>query len=66
MKIPSAYLACEEDRAMPLAVQQLLVHRAQQRGAEIETEKINASHTPWLSKTDEVVAYLRRQAGEQA
>lgn len=64
-KIPSAYLLCEEDRAIPLAVQQLLVNRAQRRGAEIETEMIKTAHSPWLARPDEVAVYVRKQAGEQ-
>lgn len=64
-KIPSAYLLCEDDRAIPLPVQQLLVNRAQQRGAQIETETIKTSHSPWLARPDEVAAYIRKQAGEQ-
>ncbi|KAJ5173008.1 hypothetical protein N7492_005601 [Penicillium capsulatum] len=64
-KIPSAYLLCEDDRAIPLAVQQLLVDRARRRGADIETEKISTSHSPWLVRPDEVAAYIRKNAGEQ-
>ncbi|KAJ5128869.1 alpha/beta-hydrolase [Penicillium atrosanguineum] len=63
-QIPSAYLLCEEDRAIPMAVQQLMVDRAQTRGATIETEKIATSHTPWLVYPEKVAEYLRRQAGE--
>ncbi|KAJ5681902.1 alpha/beta-hydrolase [Penicillium maclennaniae] len=63
-QIPSAYLICEEDRAIPMAVQQLMVDRAQTRGATIETEKIPTSHSPWLVYPERVANYLRRQAGE--
>jgi hypothetical protein len=44
----------------------LMVDRAQRQGASIETEKINAGHSPWLALPDQVVAYIRKQAGEQA
>ncbi|KAJ5175141.1 alpha/beta-hydrolase [Penicillium canariense] len=65
MDIPSSYLLCVDDRALPLAVQQLMVDRAQRKGAIIETEKISAGHSPWLAQPDQVVAYIRKQAGEQ-
>jgi hypothetical protein len=65
-QIPSSYLLCEEDRAIPMAVQQLMVDRAQTRGAKIETEKIATSHSPWLVHPEKVAGYLRRQAGESA
>lgn len=63
--IPTYYLLCEEDRAIPLAVQQVMVDRARRKGAEIETEKISTGHTPWLAAPDKFVAYIRRQAGEE-
>lgn len=64
--IPTYYLLCEEDRAIPLAVQQVMVDRARRKGAEIETEKISTGHTPWLAAPEEFVGYIRRQAGEEA
>ena len=33
-------------------------------GSNMETERVKASHSPFLSKPDAVVAYLRRAAGE--
>ncbi|KAJ5579809.1 uncharacterized protein N7459_005794 [Penicillium hispanicum] len=65
MAIPAAYLMCEEDRAIPLVVQQGMVERARQKGAQIETETIGTAHTPWLVQPDEVAAYIRKHAGEQ-
>jgi pimeloyl-ACP methyl ester carboxylesterase len=61
--IPTAYLLCEEDRATPLPVQQMLVERARRNGAEIETDKIATGHTPWLVKPDEVVAWIKKRIG---
>ena len=37
----------------------------QDAGAPMETERIFTSHSPFLSKPDEVVGYLRRAAGEK-
>lgn len=64
MNIPSAYLLTEEDRATPVPVQQVLVERARRKGAQIETETIKTGHTPWLAMPDQVVAYIKKHAGE--
>ncbi|CAI7653227.1 unnamed protein product [Penicillium glandicola] len=64
MNIPSVYLLAEEDRAIPLPVQQVLVDRARRKGAQIETEKIKTGHTPWLAMPDQVVAYIKKHATE--
>ncbi|KAK2746616.1 hypothetical protein FQN55_005604 [Onygenales sp. PD_40] len=63
-KIPSSYLLCENDQAIPLFVQEAMVKACQDAGATIDTTKIAASHSPFLSKPDEVVEFLRRAAGE--
>lgn len=64
LTIPSSYLLCEYDEAIPLAAQQWMVDRAREKGALFETETIATGHTPWLVLTDEVATYIRRQAGE--
>ncbi|PYI00617.1 alpha/beta-hydrolase [Aspergillus sclerotiicarbonarius CBS 121057] len=60
--IPSAYLLCEEDRAIPLFVQELMVEKARAKGASIETEKIKTAHSPWLVYPDEVAAFVKKHA----
>jgi hypothetical protein len=65
LNIPASYLLCEEDRAIQLFIQELMVEKARQKGAQIETEKVPTAHTPWLVIPDEVVAYIKRQAGEE-
>ncbi|KAI9743528.1 MAG: hypothetical protein M1818_002842 [Claussenomyces sp. TS43310] len=63
--IPSAYLICEDDRAIPVAVQEAMVKNCQDAGAPMETERIFTSHSPFLSKPDDVVGFLRRAVGEK-
>lgn len=65
LDIPASYLLCEEDRAIPLFVQELMVDKARQKGAQIETEKVKTGHSPWLVIPDEVAAYIKKQAGEK-
>lgn len=61
LEIPCSYLLCEEDRAIPLFVQELMVEKARSHGAVINTEKVKTGHTPWLVVPDEVAEFVRRQ-----
>jgi hypothetical protein len=63
--IPSSYLMCEDDRALPIYTQEILVKSCQDLGAKMETERIFCSHSPFLAKPDETLGFLRRAAGEE-
>jgi hypothetical protein len=62
--IPSSYLICEDDRAIRPQVQEFMVKTCQDLGANMETERIFCSHSPFLVRPDETVGFLRRAAGE--
>ena len=62
MTIPCAYLLCKNDRAIPFEVQQMLIHRAREGGAQFETEIIETAQTPWLAAPDQFVAYIKKHA----
>ncbi|KAL4961313.1 alpha/beta hydrolase [Aspergillus stella-maris] len=66
LDIPTSYLICEEDRALPLFLQDMMIEMARSNGAAIGTEKVKMGHSPWLVEGgDEVVgAWVRREAGE--
>ncbi|KAF7524878.1 hypothetical protein PCG10_005461 [Penicillium crustosum] len=61
--VPSTYLYCTQDAAIPLVVQQAMVEGTA-NGTGMKTESVDASHSPFLSKPDEVTAAIRRAAGE--
>ncbi|CRG90664.1 hypothetical protein PISL3812_07708 [Talaromyces islandicus] len=61
LQFPASYLLCEDDRAIPLFVQELMVEKARAKGAVIETEKIKTGHSPWLESPEKVAAYLKKQ-----
>jgi hypothetical protein len=63
--IPSVYLICEDDRALPTKIQEEMVKACRGQGAPMEVERIFSSHSPFISKPDEVVSTLRRAAGEK-
>ncbi|KAL2848696.1 alpha/beta-hydrolase [Aspergillus pseudodeflectus] len=62
--IPSSYLFCEQDRAIPVEVQKMMVEQARAQGAQITTESIATGHTPWLVDAQRVAGYIRREIGD--
>lgn len=62
--IPTSYLICENDRPIPLALQESMIATAKKQGGEIETERLFVSHSPHLVMPEKVAGFLRRAAGE--
>jgi pimeloyl-ACP methyl ester carboxylesterase len=60
--LPRGYVTCLQDRAIRPAVQRLMYTRA---GCDPVIE-IDTDHSPWLSRTDDLVAGLDRMAGALA
>lgn len=61
--VPSTYLYCRKDAAIPLTVQMMMVEETA-KGFGINTETVDASHSPFYSKPDEVTAAILRAAGD--
>jgi len=59
--VPSTYLLCEKDMAIPLHAQKGMVEGS---GGKIKAETVDASHSPFLSMPEEVANSIRRAAGE--
>jgi hypothetical protein len=59
--IPSTYVICELDNALPAAFQEMM---ATQPGADMVIEKLKASHSPFMSMPDETSNIIRKAAGE--
>lgn len=59
--IPSTYLFCSKDNAVPTFVQEMMVNDFA-KGVEIRKEHVDASHSPFLSKPDETAAAIQRAA----
>ncbi|KAK5138026.1 hypothetical protein LTR08_005823 [Meristemomyces frigidus] len=60
--IPSTYLFCENDKALPPGGQEAMIA---QPGANFTVERCGASHSPFLSMPDFTAEVVRRAAGEQ-
>ena len=60
--IPSTYLVCENDQAIPLAAQEAMIADPE---AKFTVERCIASHSPMLSMPDFTTEVVRRAAGEK-
>jgi pimeloyl-ACP methyl ester carboxylesterase len=56
--LPRAYITCTQDRAIPPAMQR----RMFQDGGCDPVIELDTDHSPWISRTDELVAALHRVA----
>jgi hypothetical protein len=65
-RIPTSYLVCEDDLALPLAMQELMIQEAKEAGVEVDVTRIKSGHSPFLSRVDETAEWIRRAAGETA
>ncbi|KAJ5949976.1 hypothetical protein N7454_001560 [Penicillium verhagenii] len=62
--VPSTYLYCLQDAAIPLPVQKMMVEGTAD-GFGMKTETLDASHSPFISQPDGLTAAIRRAAGEE-
>jgi pimeloyl-ACP methyl ester carboxylesterase len=56
-EIPVAYLVCEGDKVLPAALQDAMAQGVKAAGAKIVIERINSSHSPYLSHPETVVGF---------
>ena len=62
--VPSTYILCTEDKAVSYAMQRELVARGRKQGMHLKTERLESSHSPFLSMPKAVVEAIRRAALE--
>lgn len=58
--VPTSYIVCEKDQALPPALQMMMVGRVQQEGVEVCVETCSGSHSPFLSVPERVVEIVAR------
>lgn len=58
--IPTTYLLCTRDNAIPIVGQEGMVEQAKKSGAEISTVTLEASHSPFCSMPDAVAEACQR------
>lgn len=59
--IQSTYIICEKDNAIPVEAQEEMT---KQGGNKFTVVRLDASHSPFLSKLDETVTLIRKAIGE--
>jgi hypothetical protein len=57
LHVPSAYLICEADKAIPVQAQEGMA-------GMMASERCSAGHSPFLSQPEVTTAFIRRQVGE--
>ncbi|OAA70656.1 hypothetical protein ISF_02630 [Cordyceps fumosorosea ARSEF 2679] len=62
--IPTTYIFCEEDQALPLAVQEVMVRRVERDGVAVRRFSLKASHSPFLSMPDKVADIVLEVKGK--
>ncbi|KAJ4378913.1 hypothetical protein N0V86_005789 [Didymella sp. IMI 355093] len=63
--IPSSYLICEQDLAIPVPIQEMMINGAKEKGARVEVSRLDTGHSPYLTMPKETVAWIRTVAGER-
>lgn len=62
--VPSTFIFCTEDKAISYQTQLEIVERARKEAMLLRTERLEASHSPFLSMPEAVVDAIRRAALE--
>ncbi|CAI7675410.1 unnamed protein product [Penicillium manginii] len=62
LEIPSTYIVCQKDQALPPCVQERIV---EQGNGAFHVERCNEGHSPFLSNPSYIVNCVRRAAGEE-
>lgn len=61
-KIPTSYLVCEDDRAIPVEGQDAMIAKIKEEGGDIDVERLFVSHSPYITKPKEIASFLERAA----
>ncbi|KAJ5355049.1 uncharacterized protein N7496_012261 [Penicillium cataractarum] len=59
--VPSTYLYCLKDEAIPLPVQKMMVEEVA-KGVNIQTDVVDASHSPFYTAPDHMAAAIKKAA----
>lgn len=59
-----SYLLCEDDRAVPLVMQNAAVEALWEKGGHVFAEVAKSGHSPFLKLPEETARFIRKAAGE--
>lgn len=63
--IPTSYLVCKNDQALPAFIQTMFVDDARASGANVQAYECDSGHSPFLSMVPEFGDWVRMIAGEE-
>lgn len=58
-EIPTAYIVCEDDRALTKDGQEQMINAVRAEGVEVETAYLKSAHSPFLSMPAETAKAIR-------
>lgn len=61
---PATYIICHKDAAIPPVIQEQMISNAKKAGVEMATERLDASHSPFLSMPDRTAELVRKIASK--
>jgi len=64
-EIPTSYVVCEGDRTCLPEWQAAMLANAEKQGVHVDTYRINASHSPFLSQPEKLAEVIRQATGEE-
>lgn len=62
-QIPAAYIQCEEDRVLPLAVTNAMLQHVETAGVRVDVETIKCGHAPMMSLPKKTAQLIARMIG---
>lgn len=57
--VPTRYLLCELDEGIPAVAQEGMTGMVKSMGGEMEVTRIRSGHSPFLSRVDETMEWVR-------
>ena len=63
MDIPSTYVYTEQDYAVPLVYQDIMMKRVREAGVEVKEERFDCGHGVFLTHTEDMVGVVDRAVG---
>lgn len=62
---PSVYLICEDDRGIPMSMQESMIAEARKVGGIMDEERVFCGHSPFFKNPEFTANFVRRAAGEK-
>ena len=55
MDVPTWYLLCSKDNAIPIDLQEYMAGEAREMGADLTTTRLDVDHSPFYSRPQETL-----------